>query len=80
MPAGRIDPLLPEIAMRFEDLPPDTRYAVERVACRFLVENDYVSLEEACQTRDLTLPDLWSQILQAAGLPDCEPPVFSPFA
>ena len=66
--------------MRFEDLPPESRQAAERAACRFLVQNRYVSLDEACQTRDLTLPDLWSQILQEAGLPDSEPPAFSPFA
>lgn len=66
--------------MRFEDLPPDTRYAVERAVSRFLVENCYVSLDEACQTRDLPLPDLWSEILKTAGLPDSDPPAFSPFA
>ena len=67
-------------AMRFEDLPPDARHAAERAACRFLVKNGSVSLDEAGQTRDLTLPDLWSSILQEAGLPDSDPPVFSPFA
>ena len=66
--------------MRFEDLPPESRQAAERAACRFLMQHRYVSLDEACQTRDLTLPDLWSLILQEAGLPDSDPPSFSPFA
>ncbi|HOW75560.1 MAG TPA: hypothetical protein P5102_16575 [Candidatus Competibacteraceae bacterium] len=44
------------------------------------MQHRYVSLDEACQQQDLTLPDLWSQILQEAGLPDSEPPAFSPFA
>jgi hypothetical protein len=66
--------------MRFEDLPPESRQAAERAACRFLMQHHYVSLDEACQQQDLTLPDLWSQILQEAGLPDSEPPAFSPFA
>jgi amino-acid N-acetyltransferase len=70
----------PATAARFEDLPPESRQAAERAACRFLVQNRYVSLDEACQQRDLTLPDLWSLILQVAGLPDSDPPSFSPFA
>ena len=70
----------PATAARFEDLPPESRQAAERAVCRFLMQHHYVSLDEACQQRDLTLPDLWSQILQEAGLPDSEPPAFSPFA
>ena len=65
---------------RFEDLPPDPRHDAERAACRFLVQNRYVSLDEACQDRDLTLAELWSWILREAGLPDCDPPAFAPFA
>lgn len=65
--------------MRFEQLALEARRAVERAACRFLIENRYVSLDEACQHLDLTLPDLWSRILREAGLPDSEPPAFSPF-
>ncbi len=65
---------------RFEDLPRDTRHDAERAACRFLLLNRYVSLDEACQDRDLTLAELWSRILREAGLPDCDPPAFSPFA
>lgn len=66
--------------MRFEDLLPDTRQAAERAACRFLLTNGYVSLDEAGQTLNLTLPELWSQIQREAGLPDSDPPVFSSFA
>jgi len=66
--------------VRFEDLPSATRHAAEQAACRFLVNRSYVSLDEACQTLDLTLPDLWRQILQDAGLPESDPPAFSPFA
>ena len=65
--------------MRFEELPPETRHAIERAASRFLVAHRYISLDEACQTLDLTLPDLWERILQEADLPESEPPAFSPF-
>jgi hypothetical protein len=65
---------------RFEDLPSTTRHAAERAACQFLVNRGYVSLDEACQTLGLTLPDLWCQIMQDAGLPESDPPAFSPFA
>ena len=66
--------------MRFEDLPLNDRHAVESAASRFLVRHRYVSLDEACQTLDLTLPELWSRILREVGLPDCDPPAFAPFA
>ncbi|MFO7641112.1 MAG: hypothetical protein R6X17_07540 [Candidatus Competibacteraceae bacterium] len=68
-----------EIAMRFEDLPLNDRQQAESAACRFLVQHRYVSLDEACQTQDLTLPDLWDRIMRDAGLPECDPPAFSPF-
>ena len=67
-------------AMRFEDLPLNDRHAAEIAASRFLGRHRYVSLDEACQECGQTLPDLWSRILQEAGLPDSEPPAFSPFA
>jgi hypothetical protein len=66
--------------MRFEDLPPETRAAIEQAVQHFLAKNCYVSLDEASQERDLLLPDLWQHILEDAGLPDSEPPAFSPFA
>lgn len=66
--------------MRFEDLPQEERYQIERAACRFLVAHRYVSLDEACETLNLTLPDLWNHILQEAGLPESDPPAFAPFA
>lgn len=64
----------------FEDLPPDTRHDAERAACRFLMQNRYVSFDEACEDRKLTLPELWSAIMREAGLPDSDPPVFACFA
>ncbi len=66
--------------MRFEDLPLNDRREAESAVCRFLVRHRYISLDEACQTQDLTLPALWDRILREAGLPECEPPAFSPFA
>lgn len=63
----------------FDDLQPDARYDAQRAACRFLLQHRYVSLDEACQERSLTLPELWSLIQREAGLPDSDPPVFSPF-
>jgi hypothetical protein len=68
-----------EIAMRFEDLPLNDRREAESAACRFLMRHRYISLDEACQTQDLTLPDLWDRIMREAGLPECDPPAFSPF-
>lgn len=65
--------------MRFEDLPLEARYQVEQAASRFLVAHRYVSLDEACQTLDLTLADLWNRMLQEAGLPESDPPEFVPF-
>lgn len=64
---------------RFENLPPDLRHEAGRAACRFLLQNRYISLDEACEDRNLTLPDLWSLILRDAGLPDCDPPGFALF-
>jgi len=64
---------------RFEELPLGTRHDAERAACRFLVEHRYVSLDEACQDRGLTLAELWSRVLREADLPDCDPPCFAPF-
>lgn len=66
--------------MRFEDLPPETRAAIEQAVRQFLIDTDFVRLDEASQERGLPLPDLWSQIVQDAGLPDSDPPAFSPFA
>lgn len=43
---------------RFEDLPRNTRHDAERAACQFLLRNRYISLDEACQDRDLTLAEL----------------------
>lgn len=70
----------PRPAMRFEDLPLNDRHTAASAASRFLVRHRYVSLDEACQTLDLTLPQLWSQIMGESGLPDCDPPAFAPFA
>ena len=65
--------------MRFEDLAPEIRHRIERAASQYLVANRYISLDDACQTLDLTLPDLWSRILEEAGLPESDPPAFAPF-
>lgn len=65
--------------MRFEELPLETRHQAERAACRFLLQQGYVSLDEACQALDLTLPELWPRIQQGAALPESDPPVFTPF-
>ncbi|MDG4555422.1 MAG: hypothetical protein P9E24_14435 [Candidatus Competibacter sp.] len=65
--------------MRFEELPLETRHQAERTACRFLLQQGYVSLDEACQALDLTLPELWLRIQHGAALPESDPPVFAPF-
>ncbi|MDG4550827.1 MAG: hypothetical protein P9F19_08510 [Candidatus Contendobacter sp.] len=77
--AAVAQPTAPEPAMRFEDLPLNDRHATATAASRFLARHRYVSLDEACQTLDLTLAQLWSRIMEEAGLPDCDPPTFTPF-
>ena len=62
---------------RFDDLLLAERTAAARAACQFLLKNDYVSLDEACQTLNLTLQELWDKIMQEAGLPLCEVPAFA---
>jgi hypothetical protein len=66
--------------MRFEDLSLETRAAIEQAVRQFLIDHDFVSLDEASQERGLLPPDLWQHILEDAGLPDIDPPAFSPFA
>ena len=46
-------------------------------ASRFLLDNGYVSLEEACLARDVTMEMLWAAILDEAGLPPCTVPAFA---
>ena len=63
--------------MRYEDMLLEERTAAARAASQFLLDHDYVSLEEACLERHLTLPQLWAVIQAEAGLPPCELPEFA---
>lgn len=60
----------------FEDLSPADRAAAAHAASQFLLENDYVSIDEACQDLAVTHQELWDRIMDFAGLPECEIPAF----
>jgi len=60
----------------FEDLPPADRAAAARAASQFLLENDYASLDEACQDLAVDQQVLWDRIMDFAGLPACQMPAF----
>jgi hypothetical protein len=60
----------------FEDLPAADRAAAARAASQFLLENDYASLDEACQDLAVDQQMLWDRIMDFAGLPACRIPAF----
>lgn len=62
--------------MRFEDMDVEARTAAARAASRFLIDYDYVSMEEACIERGLTMQQLWDLIQAEAGLPASDVPDF----
>ena len=45
-------------------------------ASRFLLENDYASLDEACDDLAVDQQQLWDRIMDFAGLPPCLIPAF----
>jgi hypothetical protein len=63
--------------MLFEEMVPAARAAAAQAASRFLLENDYVSLAEACAVEGCSLQELWDRVMAAAGLPACDAPVFA---
>lgn len=63
--------------MHYENLPPDDRAKVAAAASQFLLQNDYVSLFEAAEMRDIAVQELWNKILADAGLPECDLPGFA---
>jgi hypothetical protein len=60
----------------FEDLLPAERAAAASAASRFLLENDYASLDEACQDLAVGQQELWDRIMDFAELPPCLIPAF----
>lgn len=56
---------------------PGDRAAAAQAASRYLLANDYASLEEACETQGLAMQELWDEILVLACLPACTVPVFA---
>ncbi len=64
-------------APRFEDMAPHERAAAAQAASRYLLANDFASLDEACETRGLAMQDLWDDIIAVARLPACSVPVFA---
>ena len=63
--------------MHFESLLPEDRAKVAAAASQFLLRNDYVSLFEAAEMRDIAVQELWNKILADAGLPECDLPGFA---
>lgn len=63
--------------MQYDAMSPGARATAARAASRFLLDNDYVSLEEAGEALDLTLQQVWDRIMEEAGLPACELPSFA---
>ena len=63
--------------MHYENLPPDDRAKVAAAASQFLLRNDYVSLFEAAEMRDMAVQELWNEIMADAGLPACDLPGFA---
>lgn len=61
----------------FEDMAPGARAAAARAASTYLLVNDFVSLDEACEQRGLAFQQLWDEIMADAGLPACGVPVFA---
>ena len=60
----------------FEDMLPAERAAAAGAASRFLLENDYASLDEACDDLAVDQQQLWDTIMDFAGLPPCVIPPF----
>lgn len=46
-------------------------------ASRFLLHNDYVSLQEAAELKGISMRQLWHEIITDAGLPACDIPAFA---
>jgi hypothetical protein len=63
--------------MHFESLPPGDRAKVAAAASQFLLRNDYVSLFEAAEKREIAVQELWNEIMADAGLPACDLPGFA---
>lgn len=61
----------------FEELTPGARAEAARAACGYLLANDFVSLDEACERRGLAFQQLWDEIMAGADLPPCGVPVFA---
>lgn len=70
-----MDPV-PTLKICFEDLSPTDRAAVAQAASQFLLENDYVSIDDACQDLAVSHQALWDRIMDFAGLPACQIPAF----
>ena len=63
--------------MRYESLPAEGRAKVAAAASQFLLQNDYVSLFEAAEMREMAVEELWNEIMADAGLPACDLPGFA---
>ena len=62
--------------MKYDSMEPQARAKAARAAAQFLLENHYVSLQEASEALGLSFQGLWDKIMTEAGLPACEAPTF----
>jgi hypothetical protein len=62
--------------MKYDSMEPGARAKAARAVAQLLLENDYVSLQEASKALGLALQELWNKIMDEAGLPACEAPTF----
>ena len=65
--------------MNYDGMGPAGRTKAAHAVARFLLENDYASLQEACEALELSPQDLWDRILAESSLPPCEISTFAPF-
>jgi hypothetical protein len=62
--------------MKYDNMEPGASARAARAAAQFLLESDYVNLQEASEALGLALPELWDKIMDEASLPACEAPTF----
>ena len=61
----------------FDSLTSEDRAKAAMAASRFLLHNDYVSLQEAAELKGISMRQLWHEIITDAGLPACDIPTFA---
>ena len=60
--------------MKYEDMTDDEQAAASGAVADFLTTNGYNSLEAAMESLNLPVQQVWNQIMEEAGLRECEMP------